>query len=73
MEITKETTMGEMLAYDEKIAYILMQEGMHCIGCPSAQMETVEEAAYVHGIEPELLITRVNAFVDAQDKEAKAE
>lgn len=32
MEITKETTMGEMLAYDEKIAYILMQEGMHCIG-----------------------------------------
>ena len=73
MEITKETTMGEMLAYDEKIAYILMQEGMHCIGCPSAQMETVEEAAYAHGIEPELLITRVNAFVDAQDKEAKAE
>ena len=51
MEITKETTMGEMLAYDEKIAYILMQEGMHCIGCPSSQMETLEEAAAVHDIE----------------------
>ena len=66
MEITKETTMGEMLAYDEKIAYILMQEGMHCIGCPSAQMETVEEAAYVHGIEPDLLVARVNAFVESK-------
>ena len=44
MEITKETTMGEMLAYDEKIAYILMQEGMHCIGCPSSIGESLEEA-----------------------------
>ena len=41
MEITKETTMGEMLAYDEKIAYILMQEGMHCIGCPSSIGESL--------------------------------
>ena len=52
MEITKETTMGEMLAYDEKIAYILMQEGMHCIGCPSSIGESLEEAcmavSYTH-------------------------
>ena len=47
MEITKETTMGEMLAYDEKIAYILMQEGMHCIGCPSSIGESLEEACMV--------------------------
>ena len=71
--ITKDTTIGELLAIDPEISQVLMSIGMHCIGCPSAQMETVEEAAYVHGIEPELLITRVNAFVDAQDKEAKAE
>ena len=50
-----------------------MAAGMHCIGCPSAQMESVEEAAYVHGIEPDLLVTRVNAFVESQAQEAKAE
>mgnify|MGYP002572757953 CR=1 FL=1 len=36
MEITKQTTMGEMLDYDRGIAYVLMQSGMHCVGCPSS-------------------------------------
>ena len=73
IKITKEMIIGDILNEAPGLAPVLMAGGMHCIGCPSAQMETVEEAAYVHGIEPELLITRVNAFVDAQDKEAKAE
>ena len=73
IKITKEMIIGDILNEAPDMAPVLMATGMHCIGCPSAQMETVEEAAYVHGIEPELLITRVNAFVDAQDKEAKAE
>ena len=63
MEITKETTMGEMLAYDEKIAYILMQEGMHCIGCPSAQGDTLEEAAIVHGLDADLLVDQINDYL----------
>ena len=73
IKITKEMIIGDILNEAPDMAPVLMAAGMHCIGCPSAQMETVEEAAYVYGIEPELLITRVNAFVDAQDKEAKAE
>lgn len=73
IKITKEMIIGDILNEAPDMAPVLMAAGMHCIGCPSAQMETVEEAAYVHGIEPELLITRVNAFVDAQDKKAKAE
>ena len=73
IKITKEMIIGDILNEAPDMAPVLMAAGMHCIGCPSAQMETVEEAAYVHGIEPELLITRVNAFVDAQDKQAKAE
>ena len=73
IKITQEMIIGDILNEAPDMAPVLMAAGMHCIGCPSAQMETVEEAAYVHGIEPELLITRVNAFVDAQDKEAKAE
>ena len=73
IKITKEMIIGDILNEAPDMAPVLMAAGLHCIGCPSAQMETVEEAAYVHGLEPELLITRVNAFVDAQDKEAKAE
>ena len=73
IKITKEMIIGDILNEAPDMAPVLMAAGMHCIGCPSAQMETVEEAAYVHGIEPELLITRVNAFVDAQDKDAQAE
>ena len=64
IKISKEMIIGDIL--DEA-------PGMHCIGCPSAQMESVEEAAYVHGIEPDLLVTRVNAFVESQAQEAKAE
>ena len=64
---------GDILNEAPDMAPVLMAAGIHCISGPSAQMVTVEEAAYVHGIDPELLITRVNAFVDAQDKEAKAE
>mgnify|MGYP001696503298 CR=1 FL=1 len=52
-----------MLAYDEKIAYILMQEGMHCIGCPSAQGETLEEAAMVHGLDADLLVDQINDYL----------
>ena len=41
MQITKQTTMGEMLAYDRGIAMVLMQAGMHCIGCPSSIGESL--------------------------------
>ena len=66
IKITKEMIIGDILDQAPDMAPVLMAAGMHCVGCPSAQMESVEEAAMVHGIEPELLITRVNAFVDSQ-------
>ena len=50
MEITKATTMGEMLQYDMGIAYVLMEAGMHCVGCPSSIGESLEEACMVHGL-----------------------
>ena len=50
-------------------ASILMREGMHCIGCPSSQMETLEEAAYVHGMDPDVLVSRLNEFLGAMDSE----
>ena len=63
MEITKNTTMGELLTYDRGVAIVLMQAGMHCIGCPSAQGESLEEAAMVHGIDADVLTAQINDFL----------
>jgi len=49
--ITKDTTIGEALTINENIAPILLGMGMHCLGCPASQGETIEEAAAVHGVD----------------------
>ncbi len=65
-KITKETTIGSLIATTPEVAPVLMEIGMHCLGCPSAQAETLEEAAMVHGIDPEVLVAKLNAFLDAK-------
>ena len=50
MELKKEMTIGEILREAPEIAPILMSAGMHCLGCPASQGESLEEAAMVHGI-----------------------
>ena len=63
MEITKDTTMGEMLQYDSGIAYILMQSGMHCVGCPSSIHESLEEACMVHGLNADEVLSQIEAYL----------
>lgn len=58
--ITKEMTIGEVIKKDNSKAEILMSFGMGCVGCPSAQAETIEEAAYVHGIKLDELLEKLN-------------
>ena len=53
--ITKEMTIGEILRTKPEIAPVLMNAGMHCLGCPSAQGESLEEAAMVHGMDIDAL------------------
>ena len=60
-EISKNTTIGELLTVFPEAAPILMEIGMYCLGCPSAQMESLEEAAMVHGIDADLLVEKINA------------
>lgn len=60
MAITKDTTIGEIVREDITKADILMEFGMGCVGCPSAQAETIEEAALVHGINLEDLLAALN-------------
>ena len=62
MEITKETLIGEMLEQDMGIAYILMQCGMHCVGCPSSIGESLEEACAVHGLDAEAVLAAIKEY-----------
>lgn len=58
-EITKDMTIGEILRTNPDIAPVLMNAGMHCLGCPSAQGESLEEAAMVHGLDIDALMTEI--------------
>lgn len=63
-QVTKDTMIGELLRIDENIAPVLLNIGMHCLGCPSSQMETIEQAAMVHGVDPDGLVDEINAFLE---------
>ena len=61
-KVTKSMLIGELLTVDPNIAPILMRAGMHCLGCPSSQMESLEEAAMVHGLDADVLVAQINDF-----------
>lgn len=62
--VNKEMLIGELLRIDEGIAPILMRAGMHCLGCPSAQGESLEEACMVHGIDVDVLVGMINDYLN---------
>ena len=62
-QIDKNMTIGELLQVDELIAPIRMRAGMHCLGCPASQMESLEEACMVHGIECDPLVANINEIL----------
>ena len=67
-QVSKDTRIGELLEIFPESAPILMEIGMHCLGCPASQMESIEEAAMVHGIDSELLVEKINAAMKAAGK-----
>ena len=66
-QVNKSTMIGELLQIDQNIAPILLNFGMHCLGCPSSQMETIEEAAMVHGLNPDELEASLNEYLAAKE------
>lgn len=62
-QITKSMTIGQILAVDPNIAPILMGMGMHCLGCPSSQGESLAEAAMVHGMDADVIEKQINDFL----------
>ena len=61
MNFDKNTKIGELLEVAPDKAEILMEAGMHCLGCPASQMETLEEACEVHGIDVEQIVEKLNS------------
>jgi hybrid cluster-associated redox disulfide protein len=61
-KITRDMTISEILDAHSGAASILLEAGMHCLGCPSAQGETLEEAAMVHGLDVEQLMDQISAL-----------
>lgn len=68
-QVSKDMTFGELLGtyYEKcpKIVEVLMEAGMGCIGCPHSQMESIEQGAMGHGIDPDLLVEKLNATINA--------
>ncbi len=62
MEITKDMTIGEILVNKPEVAPILMEMGMHCLGCPASQGESLEDAAAVHGMDINDLMGKIAAL-----------
>lgn len=63
MQVTKETLIGEALEINPGIAPILMGIGMHCLGCPASQGESIADACMVHGVDPDGLVKQINDFL----------
>ena len=61
--ITKDTKIGDLLMIDRRVAVLLMQAGMHCVGCPSSAGETLEEASMVHGMDVTKLVNDINEYL----------
>lgn len=69
VQVTKDMTIGEILSINLNVAPVFYAMGMHCLGCPASQGETLEEAAWVHGIEPDRVEKEINDYLAAHPDE----
>ena len=64
--VTKDMSIGQVLAIDRETIPIFMRYGMHCLGCPHATAESLEDAGLVHGIDVDKLVDELNAFLEGK-------
>ncbi|MGI6577925.1 MAG: DUF1858 domain-containing protein [Eubacteriales bacterium] len=67
--ITKDTIISDILRINPDAARILMEIGMHCLGCPASRAETLEQACQVHGVDVDEILDRINALQEASSYE----
>ena len=64
--ITKDTIIGDILDLDDSTAPFFLEMGMHCLGCPSARGETLEQACAVHGVDPNEMVEKLNQHLQGK-------
>ena len=69
MEITRDTVIGEIVENCPQAMPVFQEIGMHCLGCPASQMETLEEAAMVHGVDASIIERELNEYLAAHPEE----
>ena len=65
INITKDPIIGDILDVAPQTAPIFLSIGMHCLGCPSSQQESLANACFVHGLDPEIVTKAVNVAIEA--------
>lgn len=68
-KITAETLVGQIVREHPEANQVLFSIGMHCLGCPASQMESLGDAARVHGFDPQQVVDAVNAAIEKAAKE----
>jgi hybrid cluster-associated redox disulfide protein len=63
-KVSQDTLIGEVLRIDKDTAPLLMSYGMHCLGCPASQGESIADACAAHGLDPEELVSTINDFLE---------
>jgi len=70
-KINKKMSFKEILETEPELAMTLMESGMHCVGCPMSQMESLEDGALMHGLNPDELVKELNEKLEKKKKEKK--
>ncbi|MCL2507855.1 MAG: DUF1858 domain-containing protein [Oscillospiraceae bacterium] len=63
MTVTKQSIIGDVLAFNRETAPFFLEIGMHCLGCPAARSETIEQACAAHGTDADALVDKLNAHI----------
>ena len=63
MQISKDMLIGALVQMDDCVAPVLMRAGMHCLGCPASQAESLVGACMVHGIDCDVLVSQLNEIL----------
>ncbi len=66
MKVTKESIIGDILDFDNGTAQFFLEIGMHCLGCPSARGESIEDACAVHGTDADELVAKINDYLESK-------
>ncbi len=65
--ISKQMSIGQVLEIDRTTAPIMMEYGMHCMGCPFSQMESLEQGCAAHGTDADELVRRLNEYLASKE------